>query len=180
MLVCVLPNNNSTRDRGCSAHPVFPAPSCFRGRQSDAKLGRIAPRDCGRTSSRCLTIESENHARVARQAGGPASHDQECAERTRKAPRHRAAQPRRRGAVFPFLRRQDAQGRIGRSRLSAQKKAAHRAASFAILATQAWSNSSDLRRATIDEQFNTGDVAGIVRRQKQHGVGDFVRGTETI
>ena len=60
MLVCVFANNNCTRDRGCSAHPVFPAPSCFSRAEIHAKLGRIAPRDCGRTSSRCSIIEAEN------------------------------------------------------------------------------------------------------------------------
>jgi hypothetical protein len=30
----------------------------------DAKLGRIAPRECGRTSSRCMTIELEIHTHV--------------------------------------------------------------------------------------------------------------------
>jgi hypothetical protein len=57
-----------TRDRGCSAHPAFPAPSCSEG--GDAKLGRIAPRERGRTSSRCLTIESvSSKARHAGSAG---------------------------------------------------------------------------------------------------------------
>src|ERR1700731_1434987 len=38
--------HSCTRDRGCSAHPAFPAPSCsFQGVAIDAKLGRIAPRD---------------------------------------------------------------------------------------------------------------------------------------
>src|SRR6478736_6619950 len=34
-----------TRDRGCSAHPVFPAPSVLRARKVLAKLGRNASRD---------------------------------------------------------------------------------------------------------------------------------------
>src|SRR6266702_6238835 len=34
-----------TRDRGCSAHPVFPAPSVFGSANVDANLGRIAPRE---------------------------------------------------------------------------------------------------------------------------------------
>ena len=42
-----------------------------------------------------------------------ASDDQECPERTGKAPRHRPAEPRRAGAVLPFLRRQDAEGCAG-------------------------------------------------------------------
>src|SRR6266851_9045377 len=35
-----------TRDRGCSAHPVFPAPSVFKGRRFPENLGRIVPREC--------------------------------------------------------------------------------------------------------------------------------------
>src|SRR6185312_14643979 len=31
MLVCASSVRNCTRDRGCSAHPVFPAPSDWRG-----------------------------------------------------------------------------------------------------------------------------------------------------
>src|ERR1700738_518174 len=62
MLVCVFANNNCTRDRGCSAHPVFPAPSCFLGVEIEARLGRIAPRGrkvvsgstCLKTSLRVL------------------------------------------------------------------------------------------------------------------------------
>jgi hypothetical protein len=34
-----------TRDRGCSAHPAFPAPSDFHWADRLAQLGRIAPRD---------------------------------------------------------------------------------------------------------------------------------------
>src|SRR5882757_5595899 len=45
MLVCALPCANRTRDRGCSAHPVFPAPSVFEGKELLAKLGHIRPRD---------------------------------------------------------------------------------------------------------------------------------------
>src|SRR5665647_3633052 len=33
------------------------------GGETDAQPGRIAPRDCGRTSRRCLTIESKIHPR---------------------------------------------------------------------------------------------------------------------
>ena len=43
MLVCVFYAHFSTRDRGCSVHPAFPAPSL---RDSiDARLGRFAPRE---------------------------------------------------------------------------------------------------------------------------------------
>jgi hypothetical protein len=47
MLVCILFCANRTRDRGCSAHPVFPAPSVFEGKDFWQKLGRDAPRECG-------------------------------------------------------------------------------------------------------------------------------------
>src|ERR1700712_3743962 len=33
MLVGALPCAHCTRDRGCSAHPAFPAPSVFRGKR---------------------------------------------------------------------------------------------------------------------------------------------------
>src|SRR5258708_39046782 len=46
MLVCVF-LQFCTRDRRCSAHPAFPAPSVIIGRNFLAKLGRIAPRDRG-------------------------------------------------------------------------------------------------------------------------------------
>jgi hypothetical protein len=34
-----------TRDRGCSAHPAFPAPSSLEGAENGARLGRFAPRE---------------------------------------------------------------------------------------------------------------------------------------
>jgi hypothetical protein len=37
--------------------PGFPCALFFQRAAIDAKLGRIAPRECGRTPSRCLTIE---------------------------------------------------------------------------------------------------------------------------
>ena len=43
---CAHPLSHCVRDRGCSVHPAFPAPSCFRG-QTPSRLGRIAPRDRG-------------------------------------------------------------------------------------------------------------------------------------
>src|SRR5437773_8032201 len=46
MLVCSFVCANRTRDRGCSKHPVFPAPSLISKRANeDANLGRDAPRD---------------------------------------------------------------------------------------------------------------------------------------
>ena len=60
MLVCAFLCALRTRDRGCSAHPAFPAPSVRRARKLLAKLGRTAPRDRESVSAdtRCLTIES--------------------------------------------------------------------------------------------------------------------------
>ena len=45
MLVCAFLVRNCTRDRGCSVHPVFPAPSIFEGANEGANLGRNASRD---------------------------------------------------------------------------------------------------------------------------------------
>jgi hypothetical protein len=45
MLVCSFVCANRTRERGCSVHPVFPAPSMFRRDKEHANLGRSAPRD---------------------------------------------------------------------------------------------------------------------------------------
>src|SRR5690349_4379870 len=45
MLVCTFVCANRTRDRGCSKHPVFPAPSMSKRAIEDANLGRSAPRD---------------------------------------------------------------------------------------------------------------------------------------
>jgi len=39
------------RARGCGQHPAFPAPSGFFGGTTDAKPGRIMPRECGGVSS---------------------------------------------------------------------------------------------------------------------------------
>src|SRR5258707_4152630 len=45
MLVCTLFDANRTRDRGCSAHPVFPAPSSIEEQGFLQNSGRFAPRD---------------------------------------------------------------------------------------------------------------------------------------
>ncbi len=52
MLVCSFVCANRTRDRGCSKHPVFPAPSKFRRANEDANLGRNTPRECASSFSR--------------------------------------------------------------------------------------------------------------------------------
>src|SRR6476661_10888962 len=41
MLVCNLLCANRTRDRGCSKHPVFPAPSNFQRADKDATSGAM-------------------------------------------------------------------------------------------------------------------------------------------
>jgi hypothetical protein len=58
MLVCTFVCANRTRDRGCSKHPVFPAPSDFGGPNEDASLGRNAPRE-GETVSTVIASEAK-------------------------------------------------------------------------------------------------------------------------
>src|SRR6266496_6590286 len=48
MLVCVYYCAVGTRDRGCSRHPAFPAPSVWRGSTNLQTSGEIAPRDRAR------------------------------------------------------------------------------------------------------------------------------------
>jgi hypothetical protein len=38
--------NYRTQDRGCGAHPVFPAPSDFEGKVLLQNFGQIMPREC--------------------------------------------------------------------------------------------------------------------------------------
>src|SRR5882757_1724947 len=47
-----------TQGCGCNGHPAFPTPSVFRG-IGHAKLGRIAPRECGRVFERRRCERSE-------------------------------------------------------------------------------------------------------------------------
>jgi hypothetical protein len=47
-----------TRDRGCSAHPAFPAPSDFKARNFSVNLGRTAPRECETAFEWSLVIAS--------------------------------------------------------------------------------------------------------------------------
>ena len=60
--MCTLFCANRTRDRGCSAHPVFPAPSVFEGKEFLAKLGRNASRD--RESAFWMIVSTTNTAVV--------------------------------------------------------------------------------------------------------------------
>src|SRR5216684_231692 len=54
MLVCVFLCASCTRDRGCSAHPAFPAPSDFEARKVWANLGCIEPRERGVMSAKVI------------------------------------------------------------------------------------------------------------------------------
>ena len=57
MLVCALLCIHCTRDRGCSKHPAFPAPSVLRDKVH-ANLGQIVPREREVMSVGCLKIEA--------------------------------------------------------------------------------------------------------------------------
>src|ERR1700675_4642952 len=65
MLVCAFFCANCTRDRGCSAHPAFPAPSVFEGgrffnssgawRREDAELcSQMEQRHCEERSDEAI------------------------------------------------------------------------------------------------------------------------------
>ena len=45
MLVCAFLRKHCTRDRGCSKHPAFPAPSVLRDKGSCKPRAQIAPRE---------------------------------------------------------------------------------------------------------------------------------------
>src|SRR6266542_2198122 len=69
MLVCAFLCANCTRDRGCSVHPVFPAPSNFRGGQTKLQTSGVIrrenaksyPRHCERSEaihlSTCVAMD---------------------------------------------------------------------------------------------------------------------------
>ena len=62
--------HHCTRDRGCSAHPVFPAPSLLIEGKRNANLGQIMPRE------RSLILSRHPRALViAAQAGIQYSRD---------------------------------------------------------------------------------------------------------
>src|SRR5207244_12839424 len=62
MLVCALMHNFGTRDRGCSAHPAFPAPSIFEGGKEFASLGRNrAARSRTRALSHVVPAKAGTH-----------------------------------------------------------------------------------------------------------------------
>ena len=88
MLVCAFLRTYCTRDRGCSKHPAFPAPS-FLWAKRFAKPGRNTPREGARV---CPTVIAEDgfSGRVDRSRrnassdirpiirGAPSRHSEEC------------------------------------------------------------------------------------------------------
>jgi hypothetical protein len=79
---CAFSSAFCTRDRGCSAHPVFPAPSSLLGAEILANLGHTMPRECGLTSSRCLGRHEPDISHViARSESDEAIHASTRAER---------------------------------------------------------------------------------------------------
>jgi hypothetical protein len=91
-----------TRGCGCSQHPVFPAPSVFERDDVDAKLGRIPPRGCGRTSLRTVIASGAKQSRVTREA-------LDCfrlrARALRRIPARRSSRSERRRVVASLLAR---------------------------------------------------------------------------
>ena len=59
MLVCAPFCAHCTRDRGCSAHPAFPAPSVFEGAKDTQTSGAARRENANPQPHRCLTSESE-------------------------------------------------------------------------------------------------------------------------
>jgi hypothetical protein len=104
-----------TRDRGCSAHPAFPAPSDFKARNFLANLGRVAPRE--RNSMSGLTIiASSNTAVIARHsrrrtASLPLAYDR--ATQYSRGGSDNAEKPRRTGSPGQAGRRQSCCGGNG-------------------------------------------------------------------
>jgi len=68
MLVCSLLSAIRTRDRGCSAHPVFPAPSVFEGGKFNSKPWAEPRREIAKVCW-LFEMESENSSVVAANAG---------------------------------------------------------------------------------------------------------------
>jgi len=74
MLVCAFAMCTGTRDRGCSKHPVFPAPSIQEEGNEFSNLGRNTPRDRGgvstslraQRSNPCLHLRPDGLLRFAR------------------------------------------------------------------------------------------------------------------
>src|SRR6476660_1351135 len=54
MLVCAFPCASCTRDRGCSAHPAFPAPSSREGRRNET-----SGKSCREKAKLCLEMATQ-------------------------------------------------------------------------------------------------------------------------
>src|SRR5258708_15112157 len=72
MLVCVFLCTYCTRDRGCSAHPVCPAPSDWRGRDVDGKTrANCAARSRSHVFDDLYSTSSRPICAIAHQEPGP-------------------------------------------------------------------------------------------------------------
>jgi len=75
MLVCAPPCAHCTRDRGCSAHPAFPAPSSYREGQGPRKArASVCRENADAHPFRCLTCESRPLLVIARSPCDEAIH----------------------------------------------------------------------------------------------------------
>src|SRR5665213_1000696 len=71
MLVCALFVHQCTRDRGCSAHPVFPAPSSVEAHTFFASLGRNRAARTRRCAWRILRDAAKRPLLKMRSTSGP-------------------------------------------------------------------------------------------------------------
>ena len=74
---------NSLRDRGCGAHPVFPAPSHFEGKVFLQNSGRIAPRERSLLSSPAkagdpVFRDADDRIEKPRRTGSPLGSRDKC------------------------------------------------------------------------------------------------------
>src|SRR5664279_2107472 len=114
MLVCAFLCASCTRDRGCSAHPVFPAPSLFKRVRN---LGASSRETCGENVELCLRLP---YAVITRERGRSASSRRTPGPITTaiggcaKAVEQRlSTQPARR--MGPGVRRDDGGGKVRRT-----------------------------------------------------------------
>src|SRR5437762_2046971 len=96
MLVCAIMHTFGTRDRGCSRHPAFPAPSVLKRANEFANLGQNVPRE-GRRA--CLMIVSRTRCSASsallRRAGThPFARTMDPGSAAHHAARHSASKTR--------------------------------------------------------------------------------------
>ena len=77
MLVCAFSVRNCTRDRGCSVHPVFPAPSIFEG-QTTVQTSGVMRRE--NVTSHSVVIPAQAGIQYSRDAN-----DRKRAEKAKEA-----------------------------------------------------------------------------------------------